>query len=71
VIGAALALGLGIAFFRGAGPSGATPAPRPPEELLTSAESCAARAGRAPDCVREIAGGLIAYFGDPDARVAW
>jgi hypothetical protein len=66
-----VALGVGIGLVAGVAPLAAGPAPMPPVELMRSGESCGMQAGHAPDCVRDLAGGLVDYFGDPEARVAW
>ncbi|MDX6553902.1 MAG: hypothetical protein QOD86_97 [Miltoncostaeaceae bacterium] len=65
------ALGVGLRLLAGVGPVAAAPAPTPPFELMRSGESCAMRAEHAPDCLRDLAGSLVAYLRDPEARVAW
>jgi hypothetical protein len=68
---AGLAGTLGIGLVAGVGPLAAGPVPMPPVELMRSDESCALREGHAPPCVRDLADGLIAHLGNPEARVAW
>lgn len=64
-------VGIGVGRFVSVGPLAAGPARMPAVELMKSGESCAMRAGRAQDCVRDLAGGLVTYGADPEACIAW